>query len=92
MVLRRIYWDDGYGGSNTQTFEGRTDASGRHYLDMEFVEAEEPRPYSVFASADVMDVNRQAWNAGTSLLVHPSVALRGAAQRDAPSWNRANRW
>ena len=38
------YWDDSYGGSNTQTFEGRTDASGRHYLAMDFVEAEEPRP------------------------------------------------
>ncbi len=66
------YWDDGYGGSNTQTFEGRTDASGRHYLAMDFVEAEEPRPYSVLAGADVMDVNRQAWNAGTTLLVHPA--------------------
>ena len=66
------YWDEGHGGSNTQTFEGRTDASGRHYLNMDFVEAEEPRPYSVFAGADVMDVNRQAWNAGTTLLVHPA--------------------
>ncbi len=39
---------------------------------MAFTEIDQPRPYSVIASADVMDVNRQSWNASTSLLVHPA--------------------
>ena len=30
------------------------------------------RPVSVSAEASVMDVNRQAWNAQTGLLVHPA--------------------
>ena len=65
-------WDDEIRGSDTQTFSGRTDASGRHFLKMEFTSIDQPRPYSVIASADVMDVNRQSWNASTSLLVHPA--------------------
>ncbi len=54
------------------TYDGRTDPTGKHYLRMEFVRADEPRPYSVNAEARVMDVNRQAWAASTNLLVHPS--------------------
>jgi len=76
--------DFGYGrssgGSNYQTYTGRTDAAGVHYLRMSFdsiggVTPEEPvtpRPYSVMAEGVVMDVNRQAWAATTSLLVHPA--------------------
>jgi hypothetical protein len=44
----------------------RTDATGNHYLQMTFIEAEEPRPYSVVAEGRVMDVNRQAWAAATT--------------------------
>lgn len=56
----------------TNVLAGRTDASGKHYLRMEFARAAEPRPYTVNAEAVVMDVNRQAWAASTGLLVHPS--------------------
>jgi uncharacterized protein YfaS (alpha-2-macroglobulin family) len=78
----RVYDDFTYGMPVTGDFFGesagsleytaRTDATGNHYLQMDFVEAAEPRPYSVQADAVVMDVNRQAWSAATSLLVHPS--------------------
>ncbi|MEZ4735145.1 MAG: alpha-2-macroglobulin family protein [Caldilineaceae bacterium] len=75
------------GGGNVQTYTGRTDAAGVHYLRMGFdsiaaepngtpgaaaEQAAEPRPYSVMAEGVVMDVNRQAWAAATSLLVHPA--------------------
>jgi len=61
-----------YGGGNTQTFKGVTDASGKHLLKMDFVSANPPRPYAISAAASVQDVNRQTWSSTTSLLVHPS--------------------
>jgi hypothetical protein len=64
----------------TETFAGRTDASGRHVLRVDFEEARPPRPASLAAEAGVVDVNRQSWTARTQLLVHPStlyVGLRG---------------
>jgi uncharacterized protein YfaS (alpha-2-macroglobulin family) len=58
--------------SSYESFEGRTDASGDHYLRIDFDKFEANQPYSVNASAEVIDVNRQGWGASTSLLVHPS--------------------
>ncbi len=58
-------------GGFSQEFEGVTDASGNHYLQMAFENMQQPRPYSVTAQAVVMDVNRQAWASSTDLLVHP---------------------
>lgn len=63
-------YDMGYG--DVQTYEGVTDASGEHYLRLDFEETEEARPHSVIAEATVFDVNRQAWAGTTSLLVHPA--------------------
>jgi len=60
-----------YGG-DYQYFEGVTDATGNHYLNLDFGQPDEPRPQSVLAEATVMDVNRQAWAGNTSLLVHPA--------------------
>jgi uncharacterized protein YfaS (alpha-2-macroglobulin family) len=54
-----------------ETFEGQTDASGNHFLRLDFDEADLARPYSLLAEATVFDVNRQAWAGATSLLVHP---------------------
>ncbi|HXF63762.1 MAG TPA: MG2 domain-containing protein, partial [Caldilineaceae bacterium] len=54
------------------SYSGRTDASGAHYLRMDFSATGEPQPYSVMAEAVVMDVNRQAWASTTGLLVHPA--------------------
>jgi hypothetical protein len=60
----------------TETFNGKTDASGTHYLRLNFnVQGDpalEPRPQSVVAESTVMDVNRQAWSNSTALLVHPA--------------------
>jgi uncharacterized protein YfaS (alpha-2-macroglobulin family) len=74
------FYDFGYPGpigeSQTETFTGKTDASGTHYLDLDFNQkgdpAKDPQPQSVVAQATVMDVNRQAWSSITTLLVHPA--------------------
>ena len=64
------------GESQTQTFTGRTDASGTHYLNLKFNQkgdpAKDPQPQSVVAQATVTDVNRQAWSSTATLLVHPA--------------------
>jgi uncharacterized protein YfaS (alpha-2-macroglobulin family) len=68
-------------GQVVETFTGVTDAGGEHYLQLDFEAASEPQPFSVMAQASVMDVNRQAWAATTTLLVHPAdlyVGLRGS--------------
>jgi len=73
------FYDFGYQGTveaQTQTFIGKTDASGTHYLGLDFNQkgdpAKDPQPQSVVAQATVMDVNRQAWSSTTTLLVHPA--------------------
>jgi len=68
------WWDYDEGGDGTThaSLESRTGAGGEHYLRVDFPQAGEPRPYSIFAESSVMDVNRQAWAASTSLLVHPA--------------------
>ncbi len=60
------------GGVRSESFTGLTDASGKHRLHLDFISVDPPRPTSVTAEASVMDVNRQAWNATTTLLVHPA--------------------
>jgi hypothetical protein len=55
-----------------ETMSARTDAAGVHRLRIDFDRGDPPRPRVVRAEATVMDVNRQAWTAGTDLLVHPS--------------------
>lgn len=67
------YYDEPEGaGQEVQNYEGRTDATGNHYLRMDFEGTTVPRPTSVLAEATVFDVNRQAWAGTTSLLVHPA--------------------
>ena len=70
------YWDWYYppyrGETKVETFSGVTDASGTHYLNLDFEQEGEPQPMSIKAEATVMDVNRQAWAAATTLLVHPA--------------------
>ncbi len=72
------YWDipGGDGDTQTETFSGKTDAGGFHYLRLDFSPegnpANDPKPRSVLAEASVMDVNRQAWASSTTLLVHPA--------------------
>ena len=56
---------------------GKTDSAGAHVLHLELRSAKPARPMTVTANATVMDVNRQAWAAQTSLLVHPSTRYVG---------------
>ena len=67
----RSYRNNNYAGS-TKSFQGVTDASGKHNLKIDFESVKPPRPYRVTASSSVQDVNRQTWSSSTSLLVHPS--------------------
>jgi uncharacterized protein YfaS (alpha-2-macroglobulin family) len=73
-----FFYDYGYPGNGgqaqAQTFVGKTDASGTHYLGIDFKQqgSKDPQPQSISAQATVMDVNRQAWSSTTSLLVHPA--------------------
>ncbi|NNL97936.1 MAG: hypothetical protein HKO63_07005, partial [Acidimicrobiia bacterium] len=69
-----------FDSGTVETFSGRTDASGTHYLQMDFDGNGEGLPTTVSSQATVFDVNRQAWSDGTDLLVHPGelyVGLRG---------------
>jgi uncharacterized protein YfaS (alpha-2-macroglobulin family) len=66
------YYEHVHDEVRVETYTGATDASGNHYLRMDFNEAAIPRPFSVLAEATVFDVNRQAWAGTTSLLVHPA--------------------
>ncbi len=56
----------------SETFTGKTDATGTHYLNLDFNQNSGPQPLSVLAEATVMDLNRQAWSDTTTLLVHPA--------------------
>ncbi len=70
-----------YGGWNSQSFKGRTDAEGKHTLRIDFDGVQPARPSSVTAEARVQDVNRQTFAATTTMLVHPAdvyVGLRSA--------------
>ncbi|MCU0757081.1 MAG: Ig-like domain-containing protein [Xanthomonadales bacterium] len=60
-----------------QSFAGRTDALGQHHLEAHFLGVDPARPTQLSAQATVTDVNRQAWSARTSLLVHPSAHYVG---------------
>ncbi len=64
------FWPD-VDPAEVETFSGRTDAGGTHYLQMDFDGDGEGLPTTVSAEATVFDVNRQAWSDGTDLLVHP---------------------
>ena len=55
-----------------ETFSGRTDANGSHYLRMDFEGNGDHLPTTVTAEARVLDVNRQQWAAATDMLVHPA--------------------
>ena len=70
------FWGGG-GAVKVETFSGVTDASGNHYLRLDFESMGALRPFSVLAEATVMDVNRQAWAGTTSLLVHPAALYVG---------------
>ena len=71
----------GYGGEyqppTSKSFVGHTDSSGKHHVRVDFDALGAPHAMTVSAQATVMDVNRQAWTASTSLVVHPAAEYVG---------------
>jgi uncharacterized protein YfaS (alpha-2-macroglobulin family) len=67
-------WYGPYGAeeATVESYSGTTDAAGEHYLQLSFDQTDTRKPWSVLAEATVMDVNRQAWSASTTMLVHPA--------------------
>jgi uncharacterized protein YfaS (alpha-2-macroglobulin family) len=59
-------------GAEYEQFAGRTDASGTHYLQIDFDGPDVDLPNTITAEATVLDVDRQAWASRTDLLVHPA--------------------
>ncbi|NOY27662.1 MAG: hypothetical protein GXP62_17490, partial [Oligoflexia bacterium] len=82
------WWADAWWGFEPEpplegpdALQAQTDATGAHHVDIRLAGIEQPRPVKLVAEALVTDVNRQAWAASTSLLVHPAdvyVGLRTA--------------
>ncbi len=65
-----------------ETFDGATDGTGSHYLQIDFAEPEggyPDLPVTVSAEATVTDVNRQVWASTTHALVHPGRYYVGLA-------------
>jgi uncharacterized protein YfaS (alpha-2-macroglobulin family) len=60
------------GATNSKEFTGRTDASGKHRLRIDFDSVTPPRATSVTATANVQDVNRQSVGSSFNFLVHPA--------------------
>ncbi len=84
--------DEGYGGRNHQTFDGRTDASGRHYLQHGLRRSR--------GAAALQRAGRapMSWTStarpglpAPRLLVHPADSTSACAA-SAPLWSGASRW
>ena len=74
-------FDEPWSEPQRETFSGRTDSSGSHYLRMDFEGDGDHLPTTVTAEARVLDVNRQQWASATDVLVHPAslyVGVRSA--------------
>lgn len=63
--------------SKTNTHNSKTDASGEHHLHVRFDHAKPSLPMSLQANAAIQDVNRQTWQDGMNLLIHPSTLYVG---------------
>lgn len=72
---KRVSWlslDSPSVKSHVDSHTGKTDATGKHRLRMDFSQADFPSPVRVQAEASITDVNSQTWSASTTLLVHPA--------------------
>ena len=59
--------------TTVKTYQGTTDGSGTHYLNVDFEGTDgtlPDLPVAISAQATIADVNRQAWSSTTDLLVH----------------------
>jgi alpha-2-macroglobulin len=69
------WWDEGGRGGKppkTWSLASKTDATGAHTMQLDFLSVKPAMPMSVTANASVTDVNRQTWSSSAALLVHPS--------------------
>lgn len=71
-------------GRDDRELSGETDAQGRHGIRLDLDRAVPPRPYTLTATATVIDVNRQPWTSQANLLVHPAEVYVGL--RTARNW------
>ncbi len=65
------------GQVRTETLSGKTDATGKHVLRLDFDGARPPQAMNVTVEGTVTDVNRQAWTSTSELLVHPAALYVG---------------
>jgi uncharacterized protein YfaS (alpha-2-macroglobulin family) len=70
-----------------RTFQGRTDADGRHAVRLDFDRAEPPAAHTLQVQSTVVDVNRQPWTSNAQLLVHPAEVYAGV--RTERAWVEA---
>jgi uncharacterized protein YfaS (alpha-2-macroglobulin family) len=72
------WWLPGHGSeSNSESFNGHTDAAGDHHLKLDFNAANPPLPTVIEPGASVTDVNRQTWSSSATMLVHPAKVYVG---------------
>ncbi|MEO8703337.1 MAG: DUF6049 family protein, partial [Kofleriaceae bacterium] len=64
--------ESGNGERKTWNLAAKTDGTGAHTMHFDFLSIKPAVPMAVTASANVTDVNRQAWSASAALIVHPS--------------------
>ncbi len=60
-----------------EQWKGNTNPQGAHHMRVDFDALEPAYPMSLSLNASVMDVNRQAWAASTTMLVHPASVYVG---------------
>ncbi|MDB4996004.1 MAG: hypothetical protein JWM74_3436, partial [Myxococcaceae bacterium] len=65
----------------TETWTSKTDALGKHRLRIDFDALDPPYAMDLALQASVTDVNRQAWTAQASVLVHPASEYVGLKQQ-----------
>ncbi|MFO0571249.1 MAG: alpha-2-macroglobulin family protein [Polyangiaceae bacterium] len=66
-----------------ETWKAKTDASGVHRLRVDFDGLEPAYPRQLALQATVTDVNRQAWTAKSTLLVHPASVMVGLREESS---------
>ncbi|MEY2960089.1 MAG: hypothetical protein RLZZ01_2657, partial [Actinomycetota bacterium] len=71
-------WDCGpFDDATVETYQGRTDVTGTHYLRIDLDGPDVDLPTSVIAEATVFDVDRQAWASRVDLVVHAARSYVG---------------
>lgn len=60
-----------------ETWEGKTNPAGAHRIRLDFDALDPAYPMSLRVNGSVTDVNRQAWNGNSTLLVHPAAVYAG---------------